>query len=137
VNDGPPPAAREHDLVRDVAGQMNPRLSALSAHVDRSRPASPPVPAGRGESGADAGREEGARELMLKQVAITPALRDAIEAVRQAAATYRPGRDSASVVELPLLALAEARLAALHTQTVARLPVRAVVARRRERRRRA
>jgi hypothetical protein len=62
---------------------------------------------------------------MIKRLDLTPALCAAIEAVRTAEKTYRPGGESASVVELPKLALANAVLDAVQQQTLARLPHRA------------
>jgi len=64
---------------------------------------------------------------MVRRIELTSALRDAIEAVRVAAAVYEPGEDPASLVELPKLALADAVLEALRAQALDLLPTRADV----------
>lgn len=64
----------------------------------------------------------------MKRLELTQPMRDALEAVARAQRFYVPGRDSASIVELPKLALADAMLAAVRAQTdrLAKLPARAV-----------
>jgi hypothetical protein len=53
---------------------------------------------------------------MIKRLTLTPALRAAIDSVHRAEAAYVPGRDSASVVEIPKLGLADELLIALAVQ---------------------
>lgn len=57
---------------------------------------------------------------MMKTLILTPAILAALEAVRDAEQRYEPGRDSAAVIELPQLDLADAILAAIAAQTAAR-----------------
>jgi hypothetical protein len=64
---------------------------------------------------------------MVKHIEITPELQQAIDAVDAAEEHYLPGGESASVIELPKLALADAFLAALQAQRLAKLPGRARV----------
>jgi len=66
---------------------------------------------------------------MLKRLEVTDAIREALAAIERADAVYVPGRDSASLIELPKLALADVVLAAVaaqQTQRLRRLPTRAV-----------
>jgi len=56
----------------------------------------------------------------MKSVTLTPALLDALAAVRCAEQTYVPGRDSSGLIEIPKLDLADALLAAIDAQTAAR-----------------
>lgn len=62
----------------------------------------------------------------MNRLSLTPDLLAAVDAVAAAERVYVPGRDSASVIELPKLALANAVLAALEVQRrTDRLPHRA------------
>lgn len=62
---------------------------------------------------------------MIRHLDITPQIRAALDALHTAEEHYCPGGEPACVVEIPKLALAEAVLEALRTQTLARLPRRA------------
>lgn len=55
---------------------------------------------------------------MLKHLELTDVLRARIEAVQAALMVYQPGRESASVIELPKLDLADAMLAEYARQLV-------------------
>ncbi len=56
-------------------------------------------------------------ETSVRPVRPTPALEAAVAAYEAVAAVYVPGQDSASVLELAKLALADALLAAIGAQT--------------------
>jgi hypothetical protein len=56
---------------------------------------------------------------MLKQLTLTPTLRAAIDSVHRAEAAYRRGQESAEVVEIPKLGLADEVLVAVAAQTEA------------------
>jgi hypothetical protein len=55
----------------------------------------------------------------VKHIDVTPEMEAALDALARALASYVPGRDSASVIELPKLDLADALLRALQ---LARVP---------------
>jgi hypothetical protein len=55
---------------------------------------------------------------MLKHLELTDAMRARIEAVQAALMTYAPGGESAAVVELPKLALADVVLAEYARQAI-------------------
>lgn len=74
----------------------------------------------------------------MKTIPMTTAMRTSIANLKRALETYRPGLDSASVVELPKLELADATLAAVRAQLVRlprAMPARAGLRRPRARRR--
>lgn len=54
----------------------------------------------------------------MKQIPTTPALMDAIQRYEEAYARFKPGIDSASDVELPLLAIATALVEAIGLPTL-------------------
>lgn len=57
----------------------------------------------------------------MKRIEITDDMRVALEAVARAERAYLPGFDSSSIVEIPKLALADATLAAIRAQQLARI----------------
>lgn len=65
-----------------------------------------------------AAAEKDANAVMVKTLKLTDDVHLALEAVRRAEATYLPGGQSAAIIEIPLLALARAVLAAYAAQDV-------------------
>lgn len=57
-------------------------------------------------------------DAVMKTLKLTDDVQLALEAVRRAEATYLPGGQSAAIIEIPLLALARAVLAAYAAQDV-------------------
>lgn len=55
----------------------------------------------------------------LQRLEMTAEIRERVAAVERALDIYRPGRESASAVELPKLALADAVMRAIRQQTAA------------------
>jgi len=80
--------------------------------------------------------------MTLRRLELTDDLLARLADVEYAQHMYRPGRESAAVVELPKLALADAVLAAVHAQIAAHtlqlaaLPKRQPIGMRRPKRRR-